>query len=264
MILCFDIGNTDIDVGVFEKDTLSKSFRIEYVKGQQSWAYVEPIQKGLRENGISISDVEDCILCSVVHNTTQGFFVALNEVFGYNPKMFTNDRIVDMKVKIRNPQEVGTDIVASCLVVRDKYTFPAIVIDMGTATTITAMDSEGAILGVSILTGVITSLNALHDRTGLPVDPGLPIPEKAIGTDTPKSIASGAVFGRAAMMDGMIDRFKEEMGTDAAIYATGGVSKVIFPLCRNKAIINNDLLLEGMYCYYLRSKCDIKDRKEYK
>ena len=258
MILCFDIGNTDIDVGVFVNDVLSKTFRIDYVKGQQSWEYVEPIKRRLRENGIGIDEVEDCILCSVVHNTTQGFFVALNEVFGFNPKMFTNDQVVDMKVKIKNPQEVGTDIVASCLAVREKYTFPAIVVDMGTATTVTAMDEEGSILGVSILTGVITSLNALHDRTGLPVNPDLPIPEKAIGTDTPKSIASGAVFGRAAMMDGMIDRFKAEMGCDATVYATGGVSKVIFPLCRNKAVINNDLLLEGMYCYHLRSKCDLK------
>lgn len=250
MVLCFDIGNTDIDVGVFESDVLLRTFNIDYVKRQSKWDYIITLKDGLKNNNINISDVEGCVLCSVVHNTTQGVYMALEEIFGFFPMLFSNDEYADIVVNIGNPQEVGVDIIAACLAVREKYSLPAIVIDMGTATTVTGMNEKGELLGVSILTGVITTLKALHDRTGLPVDLSLTPPEHAIGTDTPKSIASGAVLGSAYAMDGMINAFKKEMGTDAYVYATGGISKVIMPLCENECTINGRLLLEGLYIYY--------------
>ena len=254
MVLCLDIGNTDIDVGVFTDGELTDMFTMEYVKGQQSWSYIEPIRRSFADHGIDIGKVEECVLCSVVHNTTRGFFMALSEILGFTPRLFTNDSIRDMTVKVGNPQEVGVDIRAGCLAVKEKYALPAIVIDMGTATSVTAMDADGAILGVSILTGVITSLKALGDRTGLPVDLSLKVPEKAIGTDTPEALASGAVLGSAYMIDGMIDRFRKEMGTDATVYATGGVAKIIFPLCKNPAVINNHLIFDGLYIYHEKIK----------
>jgi type III pantothenate kinase len=250
MVLCFDIGNTDIDVGVFEFDKLSKIFRINYEKGRQSWEYVQPIKEAFEKNKVDAKKVEDCVICSVVHSTTHGVYIALNEIFGFNPILFSNDEVANVKVRIGNPQEVGSDIVAVCLEVREKYKLPAIVIDMGTATTITAMDKNGALLGVSIITGVVTSLTALRDKTGLPIDTNLKAPKKAIGTDTAQSIASGAVLGSVFMMDGMIDAFKKEMGCDAYVYATGGISKAIIPMCKNNSLIDDSLLLKGLYTYY--------------
>lgn len=250
MVLCFDIGNTDIDVGVFDGESLCGTFHIDYTKGLQKWDYIKPIETALANNGIDKSKVDGCVLCSVVHNTTQGVYLALESVFGFYPMLFSNDEYAAVEVKAKNPQEVGVDIVARCLAVKEKYSLPAVVIDMGTATTITAMDESGAILGVSILTGVITSLKALRDRTGLPIDENLIPPKHVIGKDTPDAIASGAVYASAYAMDGMIRAFEKEMGAAANVYCTGGISKVIMPLCEHKNVINDSLLLEGLKIYY--------------
>ena len=125
---------------------------------------------------------------------------------------------------------------------------------MGTGTTLTAMDKDGRILGVSIVPGILVALEALIARTGLPADKSLVAPAKVIGTNTADSIASGVVFGNAFMMDGMISAFEKEMGTQCNVYCTGGGSKYVMPLCQHPNIINENLLLEGLYLYYKRIK----------
>ncbi len=260
MVLCFDVGNTDIDAGAFENDKLYKAFNIDYKKGQSVEEYKKGIKNALEVNGIDPKTVTSCVLCSVVAGSTGAMEEAIKELLGFEPLIFTNDEIANMQVKIGNPQEVGVDIVAACLAVKHRYSLPAIVIDMGTATTVTAMDKDGDLLGVSILTGVITSLKALRDSTGLPIDESLTPPAKAIGTTTPESMASGCVLANAYMMDGMISAFEKEMGTECHIYATGGISKMIMPLCRHKSLINDKLLLEGLYIYC--KKAENKNNKE--
>ena len=254
MILCFDIGNTDIDVGVFENDRHVRDFNIPYEKEQSCWTYLGGILKALKRQNIKPEEVEGSILCSVVSNTTYSVYEALEIAFTHKPVMFENDEKTGMVIKTDNPQEVGLDIIAGCMAVKAKGTLPAIVIDMGTATTVTAMDRDGAILGVSILTGVITNLRALNTSTGLPIDESLTPTGKVIGTNTPDSIASGIVYGSAYAMEGMVKAFEKEMGEKCHVYATGGISKVIMPLCDCDCVINDDLLLEGMYMYYKKAR----------
>ncbi|MBQ8604095.1 MAG: type III pantothenate kinase [Oscillospiraceae bacterium] len=254
MILCFDIGNTDIDVGVFENDVHVMDFNIPYEKEQSCWTYLGGILKALKRHNIKPEDVEGSILCSVVSNTTYSVYEAMEIAFTHKPVMFENDELTGITIKTDNPQEVGLDIIAGCMTVKEKHSLPAIVIDMGTATTVTAMDKDGAILGVSILTGVMTNLRALHTSTGLPTDESLTPPGKVIGTNTPDSIASGIVYGSAYTMEGMVKAFEKEIGEKCHVYATGGISKVIMPLCDCDCAINDDLLLEGMYIYYKRAR----------
>ncbi len=248
MILCFDIGNTDIDTGVFENDKLVKLFNIPYEKGGPAARQIPHIEKAFADNGINPADVEDCALCSVVKSTTDAVVQALETILGHRPLLFKND--CGLVVKTDNPAEVGLDILVACLAVKERYALPAIVIDMGTATSVTAMDKEGAITGVSIITGVITTLKALHTSTGIPVDYSLTPPAKVIGTNTADSIASGIVYGSAYRMDGMIKAFEREIGEKCHVYATGGLSEVIMPLRETPCHVNAGLLLEGMYIYY--------------
>ncbi len=250
MIICFDVGNTDIDTGVFDNDVLVKTFNIPYKKDWRIPDYTYAVRDAFEENGIALRDVKGCMICSVVVSTTENLSRAVTTVFGYEPVLFKNDENCGIEIKTDNPHEVGTDIVVGCMAVKEKHTVPAIVIDMGTATTITAMDSTGAIIGVSILLGVLTSLKALHNATGLPIDLSLTAPEKVIGTNTADSIAGGIVYGSAAMMDGMTDAFEKEIGEKCEVYATGRLAKIILPLCRREYHIDNTLLLEGMYMYY--------------
>ena len=122
-------------------------------------------------------------------------------------------------------------------------------IDMGTATTVTAMDKDAQIRGVSILPGVFISMWALRDRTGLSVDETLSAPKYAIGTDTPQSLASGIVLGSAYSLDGMIEAFETELCDKCFVAATGGAAQFIVQHCKKDITLNNNLLLECLYYY---------------
>ncbi len=250
MIICFDVGNTDIDTGIFENDELIKTFNVRYEKNWNVQEYATELRDTLRENNIAIRDITGCIICSVVSGTTEALSRAVTTVCGIEPVIFKNDENSGIEIKTDNPQEVGTDIIVGCMAVKEKHLLPAIVIDMGTATTITAMDKTGAITGVSILTGVLTTLKALNTATNLPVDLSLAAPKKVIGTNTADSIASGIVYGYRAMMDGMLDLFEAELNEKCRIYATGGLSRIILPWGKKEYHIDSNLLLNGLYMYY--------------
>ncbi len=254
MILCFDIGNTDIDVGVFHNDILVEKFDIPYQKEQSCWTYLGSILKTLKAHDIKPEEVEGSILCSVVENSTQGVYEALEIAFSHKPVLFENNSITGIEIKTDTPEEVGLDILAGCITVKEKYSLPAIVVDMGTGSTLTAMDKDGALLGVSIVPGILIALQALGAQTGLPIDESFSAPKKAIGTNTTDSISSGVMFGNAFLMDGMIAAFEKEMGYECNVYCTGGGSKYIMPLCQHPHTLDENLLLEGLYLYYKKAK----------
>ena len=129
----------------------------------------------------------------------------------------------------------------------------AIVIDLGTATTITAIDAKKAFRGGAILPGVKLSFSALAAGTSLLPDIYISKPEKCIGTNTADCMRSGAVLGTASMIDGMIDRMEEELGTSCALIATGGLASSVVPCCRHEIICDDDLLLKGLWTLYKKN-----------
>lgn len=253
MVICFDVGNTDIVAGIFENDKIVKHMRFRYVKGLSEFEYLPFLHEKMNVNNVDISKITGCVLCCVAKNTADSLALAIETLFAVPPVIFKNDKTCRLDIKGKDPNEVGTDIVAACMAAKENHTMPCIVIDMGTATTVTAMDKNAAIIGVSIIPGVFTSMWALRDRTGLPVDETLARPTKAIGTDTPESLASGIVLGSAYCIDGMIEAFEEEIGSKCSVVATGGASQFIIGSCKREITLNNNLLLEGLYCYYKNS-----------
>ena len=127
---------------------------------------------------------------------------------------------------------------------------PAIVADLGTATTFTAQDKGGSILGVAIAPGVAMGLEALAGRASQLFSVAIQGPKAAIGTNTVASLQSGVVLGAAALLDGMTDRMEEELNGEATLVVTGGLAPVVLPYCRHKAIHAPDLVLEGLYRYW--------------
>lgn len=253
MVICFDVGNTDIVAGIFENDKVIKSMRFRYVKGLSEFEYLPFLHEKMNLNGVDVSKVTGCVLCCVAQNTLDSLALALETLFAVSPVIFKNDERCHLEIKGKNPSEVGTDIIAACMAAKENHTMPCIVIDMGTATTVTAMDKNAAITGVSIIPGVFTSMWALRDRTGLVVDETLASPTKAIGTDTKESLASGIVLGNAYCIDGMISAFEEEIASPCSVVATGGASQFIVGHCKRNIVLNNNLLLEGLYYYYKNS-----------
>ena len=254
MVICFDAGNTDLVAGIFCNDKLTKTLRIPYKKERPAQEYLSSIKKHLMAGGVDISAVKGCLLCCVAQGTAQQLSDAMENLFGTKPVIFKNDHICRLNILTENPYEVGTDIIAGCMAAKEHYSMPCVVVDMGTATTLTAMDKDANVLGVSILTGVFTSMWALKESTGLPFEEDIKATPKAIGTNTQKSIDSGLILGSAYAVDGLIQKMEEEIGQgECSVVATGGISQFIVPHCRRKISAENNLLLEGLYCYYKNS-----------
>ena len=254
MVICFDAGNTDLVAGLFRDGELVKTCRIKYEKEQTKEQYFELLRKSMFAEDIDANEIKGCLLCCVAQDTQAALSQAMESLFGTEVVIFKNDETCQLKILTENPYEVGADIIAACMAAKDMLAMPCVVIDMGTASTVTAMDKDANVLGVSILTGVFTSMWALKERTGLPFEENIKAQPKAIGTNTQKSIDSGLILGSAYAIDGLVQSFEEEIGQgQCSVIATGGVSQFIIPHCRREITVDNNLLLKGLYCYYKNS-----------
>ena len=158
-----------------------------------------------------------------------------------------------LNIKIDNPAQLGADLVCVSVAALLKYPLPSIVFDLGTATTISALTKNGEMIGGSILTGVGTALNALAQGTAQLPQISLSGDVSPIGSNTVDCMRSGAVIGNAAMIDGMILRYKEILGEDTTVIATGGLSTVITPHCREQIVVDENLLFDGLYAIYKKN-----------
>lgn len=256
MVICIDVGNTDMVAGLFCSGQLTDTVRFAYSKGAAVQQYFDLLNTSLGQK-VDFAQVEGCLLCCVAQNTAQNLAQAMEKLFGCKPVIFKNDHNCRLAIKTEDPQEVGTDIIASCMAAKEKYPMPCVVVDMGTATTLTAMDKNGDVLGVSILPGVFISMWALRERTGLPFDDDITVCPAPIGTNTQKSVDSGIILGNAYAVEGIAAAFERQMNQGSCtVVATGGVSQFIVRHCTRDVILNNNLLLEGLYCYYKNSIMD--------
>jgi type III pantothenate kinase len=159
-----------------------------------------------------------------------------------------------LNIAIGDPAQLGNDLVAAGVAVTAAYELPAIIFNMGTATTISAIDKNANFLGVVIVPGLALSINALVSNTSqLPKVP-IEAPKSYIGTNTIDSMKSGAIFGTASMFDGMIERIEEEIGAARTVIATGGLSSYIVPHCRRDVVYDENLLLRGLGIIYRKNK----------
>jgi type III pantothenate kinase len=134
------------------------------------------------------------------------------------------------------------------------YPCPIIIIDMGTATTVSVVDHSGNYIGGAILPGLRVSLNSLSSKTAQLPSISLDIPKNVIGKNTIDCMRSGIMYGNAGMLDGIIERMEEELGEPATVVATGGLARFVTPLCRHKIIYDEALLLKGLLILYEKNK----------
>ena len=178
---------------------------------------------------------------------------ALDKIMSCNVKIVGPGLRNGLKICMDNPAQVGADlIVAAVAGVRD-YPCPLILIDMGTATTITVVDKDKNYRGGMILPGLRVSLDSLTSRTSQLPRISLDPPKRLIGTNTNDCMKSGILYGSASMLDGMIERIEEEIGMKTTVVATGGLANAIVPLCKHDIIPDDDLLLRGLRYIYERN-----------
>lgn len=253
MILAVDIGNTNIVLGCIEEGRILFEARMATDRLKTSDQYCVELKSLLSLYEVSPKDVSGSIVSSVVPPVLNSVRTAIYKLTGGDCLVVGPGIKTGMNIRMDNPLEVGSDLIVASVAAIAEYGAPLLLVDMGTATTVTAVDESGAFIGGCICPGVKISMQALTDRTAQLPGISLDEPEHAIGKNTRDSMRSGIMFGAAAMIDGLLDRMEAEMGGTVKTIATGGLSKYVIPLCRRKLIYDRALMLKGMWLIYQRN-----------
>lgn len=252
MILTIDVGNTHTIIGVYKSDELIFTARMSTDRQKTRDEYAVTIRSILSLSD-KVGDIEGAIISSVVPQVSGLLEGAIKRLFDCKVFIVGPGVKTGLNIKIDNPAQLGADLVCVSVAAQKKYPLPSIVFDLGTATTISALNKNGEMVGGSILTGVNTALNALAQGTAQLPQISLEGEVDVIGSNTIDCMRSGAVLGNACMIDGMVTRYKEILGEDTCVIATGGLSKVIAAHCREEIIIDETLLLDGLYTIFKKN-----------
>ncbi len=253
MLLAVDIGNTNITLGVFDDEVLRFTARLSTDIRHTADQYAIDIKDVLALHGGRHEEIEDAIICSVVPPVGKAIARAISSLCNIVPLELAPGVKTGLNIKIDNPAQLGADLAAGAVGAMAEYNVPCIVIDMGTATTLSVIDESGAFRGGVIAAGVNLTLHALTSTASLLPSISIEPPKAAIGTSTAECMRSGLVYGTAAMLDGLISRMEAELGAAATVVATGGLSKEIIGYCSHHIIYNENLLLDGLRLIYERN-----------
>ena len=254
MILAVDIGNSNIVIGCFEDERVLFIERLSTNQQCTSLEYVISVKNIMEINGVELSDIEGCIISSVVPSVTETVKTAL-ERLTHTKVMIVGPGIkTGLKIMLDNPVQLGSDRVADAVAAVKLYPAPLIIIDMGTATTVSVIDKDKNYLGGMIIPGLRVSLDSLTMRTSQLPKIGLEPPKKVIGANTVDCMKSGIIYYSAAGIDGVIDRIEETLQSRCTVVSTGGLANKIIPHCRREIVIDEQLLLKGLMIIYNKNK----------
>ena len=256
MLLAIDIGNTNIVLGCIrdEDDEILFAERLSTDHNKTALEYAISFRNVLHIYHLSAKDVTGVIIASVVPPITSLIDQALQKLTGKKAMIVGPGIKTGLNILMDNPAQVGADLIVGAVAGIDQYPVPLILVDMGTATTITVIDRNKNYIGGMILPGLMVSLDSLTSRTSKLPRIGLDPPKKLIGKNTIDCMKSGILYGHASCIDGMVDRIEKELGEQTTIVATGGLSGTIAPLCTHTIIHDDGLLLKGLLLIYKKNR----------
>ena len=247
MLLAIDIGNTNIVFGIYKEKEWINHWRIQTDQLKTADEYEVIFRSLLTAGKICRTKISRIILSSVVPSLVHPFREMLSGLFDNATINHLNPEIYDrLPIKILNPYEIGTDLVANATAAYQKYGNNTMVIDFGTALTFTTIGKNSAILGVAIAPGLRTAVGALAGKTAQLPQIHIAAPPSVLGENTTHAIQSGIIFGYTGLVDSMIERTEKELGVSLNVVATGGLSAVIAPLTKNINACEPMLTLEGL------------------
>ena len=254
MILAIDIGNTNIVVGCIDEEKIYFTERLSTVRTKTELEYAVDLKTVLDIYHIKRTDIEGCIISSVVPQITGIAKLAAEKILKKEVMVLGPGVKSGLNIVMDNPGQLGADLVADAVAGLASYPVPLVVIDMGTATTISVVNSKKQYIGGMIMPGVGISLDALTARASQLSGISIDAPRHIIGKNTIECMKSGVLYSNAAALDGIIDRIEEELGEKTTVIATGGLAKKIVPHCRKEIILDEELLLKGLMLIYRKNK----------
>jgi len=248
MLLVIDVGNTNTVIGVYENDALAQDWRIRTIRETTADEFNILARALFADKGIRLTGITKVVISSVVPSSVRILNAFCERYLGLTPLWINPESVKKlMPILYSNPNEVGADRIVNAVAAYEKYKRALIIIDFGTATTFDAISEKGEYLGGAICPGVMISSEALFQRASrLPRVEIFKAPERVIGDDTIESIKSGIIYGNAAMVDGMVDRMKQEMETTPMIIATGGLAPLIADVSNAIESVDLALTLDGL------------------
>lgn len=254
MLLAIDIGNTNIVIGGIRDNQIVFEARVATDRIKTSDQYAVDIKNVLSLFDTKPEDIEGCIISSVVPPVFNSVRTGVIKVIGKPPMVVGPGVKTGLNIQMDTPSQVGSDRIVIAVAALAEYKPPLILMDLGTATTLEVVGEDNSYLGGCIIPGVRISLDALTSRTAQLPGIRLERPKRVIGKNTVDCMRSGIMYGTAAMIDGMLDRIEEELGTSATVVATGGIAQFIIPLCHREIKLEKDLMLKGLNLIYQKNK----------
>ena len=246
MLLCIDIGNTNLTLGLYNGETLGPRWRLATDHDRMPDEYGLQFLGLLTHAGRSPEDLTGICLASVVPPLTPRVLEACQRYLQQDPLVVDAGVKTGVRVRYEPPRAVGADRVCDAAAVRHIYGGPACVVDFGTATTFNAISKEGDYLGGAIAPGLGIAADALFQRAAKLTRVDLARPPSVIGRNTPHAIQSGLLFGYVGLVEGMVARFRRELGPEMKVIATGGLSEIVARETKVLQIIAPWLTLEGL------------------
>lgn len=250
MILALDVGNTNIVIGCIDDKKIYFTERLSTDKAKTELEYMMAFKTVFELYSIDVDKVEGAVISSVVPPVVNVLVRAVEKFTGKIPYIVGPDIRTDLPIKMDYPNTLGSDLIVDAVAGVNEYGAPLIIIDMGTATTMSVIDKEGNYVGGMIAPGIRLSMEALASNAAQLNKVSLECPKNAIGKNTIDCMKSGLILGEACMIDGLIERMEEELGYETTVVATGGLAKMVVPLCKKKIQIDYNLLLKGLKIIY--------------
>ena len=246
MLLCFDIGNTNIVIGCFKGDALAFEFRLKTEAGRTIDEYSVLLSTLITSKLGGSPKFSGAVICSVVPPITQDIVTLVKDAFGVEPLVIGPGIKTGVRIKATEPTAVGADRIVNAVAVRELHGAPAIVVDFGTATTFDLVGKDGDYEGGIIAPGIGISMEALVRNTAKLPRIELAWPNSVVGKNTVSAMQSGAVVGYMCLVDGLIDRIVAEVGPIQHFVATGGLGRLFTEHSKRLTTFDPHLTLKGM------------------
>jgi len=254
MLLCIDIGNTNITLGLYEGEKLGPRWRLATDHERMPDEFALQLLGLLSLAGLSADAVDDVAIASVVPPLTGKWVEVCRTYLGCDPLVVDGRVETGVRIRYEDPTAVGADRIVDAVAAYRLYGGPACIVDFGTATTFDAISAEGDYLGGAIAPGIGIAADALFQRTAKLPRVEIARPPSAIGRNTVHAIQSGLLFGYVALVEGMVARFRAELGPEMRVIGTGGLAALIAQETSVIEIIAPWLTLDGLQMVYAMNR----------
>lgn len=246
MNLCIDVGNTSVKVGLFDKEILvcSYSFITDINKTEDEYETI--IRNQIRNKNISLKDINNVIYSSVVPEINYALKEAIRRITDIKPLILCPGVKTGIRMVVDNPNEVGSDLIADVVGAKEKYGYPTIIADLGTATKMLLIDKDGNFSAALIMPGISISSANLSNKAALLPSVSLETPKSVIAKNTIDCMNAGMVYGHADMIIGLANRIEREIGYKCNRVLTGGGSRVLIDIVKNEYQFDASLGLLGL------------------